>query len=306
MISQDGDIYMELLHLKYFQTVARTEHMTKAAKQLNIVQPALSRTITALEKELGVELFTRNGKGIKLNSNGKLFLETVDETLSVLENGKKKLLDINNQSELEIKLLVYAGSNTLSNLIVEFKKIYTNVKFKLHQHTSAELSIEDFDFCISSSLEEVKSPTSITLLEEELLICVPSNHNLANKKDIFLEELSNESFISFENNKPFRKISDTLCLYAGFKPNIVFESDVPSIVRELISAGLGISFIPQISWNLPSDDSVRFLHIIYPPCKRYINISWQHDNYISTYSKFFRDFAVNYYSNLQVEDFQYN
>lgn len=274
--------------------------MTKAAKQLNIVQPALSRTIISLEKELGVELFTRNGKGIKLNSNGKIFLETVNETLSVLDNGTKRLLDINNQSDKEIKLLVCAGSNTLSNLIVEFKKLYPDVIFKLHQHTSPNLDVQDFDFYISSTLEEIKNPTSITLLEEELLICVPSNHALACKTHIFLEEVSNESFISLESNKPFRKISDTLCLYAGFTPNIVFESDVPSIVRELISAGLGISFFPKISWNLPSDDSVKFLHVIDPPCKRYINISWEHDNYISTYANLFRDFAVNYYSNLQL------
>lgn len=280
--------------------------MTKAAKQLNIVQPALSRTITSLEKELGVILFDRNGKGIKLNSNGKLFLETVNETLSTLENGTKKLLDINNKSELEIKLLVCAGSNTLSNLIVEFKKLYPDVTFKLHQHTSEALNIDSFDFYISSSLEEIKNTTSVTLLEEELLICVPYNHPLSNKTHIFLEELSNESFIAFESNKPFRKISDTLCLYAGFTPNIVFESDVPSIVRELIAAGLGVSFIPEVSWNLPSDDSVKFLHVIYPPCKRYINMSWQHDSYISTYAKLFRDFAVNYYSNLQITDFTYN
>lgn len=297
---------MELLHLKYFQTVARTEHMTKAAKQLNIVQPSLSRTITSLEKELGVELFTRNGKGIQLNSNGKIFLETVDETLSVLENGKKRLLDLNKKSDLEIKLLVSAGSNTLANLIVEFKKIYPNVTFKLHQHTSSDLDVNDFDFYISTTLEEIKNPTSITLLEEELLLCIPSNHSLACKSHIFLEEVSNESFIAFESNKPFRKISDTLCLYAGFKPNIVFESNVPSIVRELISAGLGISFIPKISWNLPSDDSIKFLHIIDPPCKRYLNISWEHDNYIGTYANLFRDFAVNYYSNLQLKDFSYN
>lgn len=293
---------MELLHLKYFQTVAKTEHMTKAAKQLNIVQPALSRTITSLEKELGIELFDRYGKGIKLNCNGKIFLETVDETLSILENGRKKLLDLNNQSESEIKLLVSAGSNTLSNLIVKFKKIYPDVTFKLHQHITSDLDIHDFDFYISSSLEEIKSATSITLLEEELLICIPSNHHLSHKKDIYLEELSNESFIAFESNKPFRQISDTLCLYAGFTPNIAFECDVPSIVRELISAGLGVSLIPEISWNLPSDDSVKFLHVIYPPCKRFLNISWQQDSYTSNYAKLFRDFAVNYYSNLQVKN----
>lgn len=289
---------MELLHLKYFQTVAKTEHMTNAAKKLNIVQPALSRTINSLEKELGIDLFDRNGKSIKLNSNGKIFLKTVNECLSILENGTKELLDINNKSTNEIKLLVLAGSNTLSNLILNFKKLYPNVTFKLHQHMSKNLEYNDFDFCISSTLDEVKSPTSINLLEEELLIGVPINHPLATKDSIFLEEVSQENFISFESDKPFRKISDSLCYYAGFNPKIVFESDVPYIVRQLIIAGLGISFIPKTSWNMQSDNCIKLLKVIDPDCKRYLNISWDHSNYMSNPAKIFRDFAVEYYSML--------
>ncbi|WP_373600942.1 LysR family transcriptional regulator [Paraclostridium bifermentans] len=289
---------MELLHLKYFQTVAKTEHMTNAAKKLNIVQPALSRTINSLEKELGIDLFDRNGKSIKLNSNGKIFLRTVNECLSILENGTKELLDVNDKSNNEIKLLVLAGSTTLSNLILNFKKLHPDVTFKLHQHMSKNLEYNDFDFCISSTLDEVKSPTSINLLEEELLIGVPINHPLASKDSIFLEEVSEENFISFESDKPFRKISDSLCYYSGFSPKIVFESDVPYIVRQLIIAGLGISFIPKVSWNMQSDNCLKLLKIIDPSCKRYLNISWDHNNYMSKSAKIFRDFAVEYYSML--------
>lgn len=289
---------MELLHLKYFQTVAKTQHMTNAAKKLHIVQPALSRIINSLEKEIGVDLFDRNGKNISLNSNGEMFLKTVNESLSVLENGVKELLDTNNQSKPEIKLLVLAGSNTLPNLILNFKKIHPDTTFKLLQHADGEIDYKNFDFCISSTLDEVHNPFSITLLEEELFIGMPSNHPLATKNAIFLEEISDENFISFQSNKPFRTISYSLCKYAGFNPTIVFESDVPSIVKQLISAGLGISFIPEISWDIHEDDSLKLLRVIDPICKRYINISWHPDNYISKYAKEFRDFAVEYYSML--------
>lgn len=289
---------MELLHLKYFQTVAKTQHMTNAAKKLHIVQPALSRVINSLEKELGVELFDRNGKTISLNENGEMFLETVNETLSVLENGVKKLLDSNNQSTSEIKLLVLAGSNTLPNLILDFKKVYPETTFKLLQNVNGEIDFKDFDFCISSTLDKVINPFSITLLEEELFIGIRNSHPLASKDSIFLEEISNENFISFQSNKPFRTISHSLCQYAGFKPKIVFESDVPYIVRQLIVAGLGISFIPEISWNIHEDDSLKLLKVIDPVCKRYINISWHPDNYMGKYAKEFRDFAVKYYSML--------
>ena len=73
---------------------------------------------------------------------------------------------------------------------------------------------------------------------------------------------------------------------------------MPSIVHQLIIAGLGISFIPKISWNIPDDNSIKLVHIIDPPCKRYLNISWNPNNYMNKYAKIFKDFAVDYYSML--------
>ena len=289
---------MELIHLKYFQNVARTEHITKSSKELNIVQPALSRSIHTLEKELGVDLFDRNGRTIKLNKNGKSFLKTVDEALSILESGKNKLLDMNNKLDLEIKLLVFAGSSTISKLVVDFRFLYPDTTFKLLQHNVHALNYHTFDFCISSTLEELKNPYSITLIEEEMFIGVSTNNPLSKKDSIYLKEASNENFISFEATKPFRKISDKLCLSAGFTPNTVFESDVPEIIRNLIREGFGISFIPQITWNIASDESIKLLHVIDPPCKRYLNISWHPDNYMSSRAKIFKDFVVDYYSKL--------
>lgn len=85
---------MELLQLHYFQTVARMEHMTKAAKELRIAQPALSKTIARLEEDLGVPLFDRQSRQIKLNSFGKAFLKSVDTALSALEEGRREVSDL--------------------------------------------------------------------------------------------------------------------------------------------------------------------------------------------------------------------
>lgn len=272
--------------------------MTKAAKQLNIVQPALSRSINSLEKELGVDLFDRNGRFIKLNDNGRSFLDTVNKTLNTLENGKKILMDMNDKECNEIKLLLLSGSDIVPDLIYQFKNLYPHATFKLIQHAPEDIDSVDFDFCISTTLERVLDPCSITLLEEEMLLGVSLNHPLSNKDCIFLEEVSNEDFIGFVRNKPFRDISDKLCSYAGFTPNIVFESDVSSIVYGLIKAGVGIGFIPEVSWNKHRTNDVKLLHIVDPPCNRYLNLSWNKDSYLTNISKLFRDFSVDYYSKL--------
>jgi len=78
---------MELLQLKYFQTVARQEHMTRAAAELGIAQPALSQTISRLEAELGISLFERVGRGIRLSEFGKAYALRVERIFQELEEG---------------------------------------------------------------------------------------------------------------------------------------------------------------------------------------------------------------------------
>lgn len=293
---------MELLHLKYFKAVAESEHMTKAANQLHIVQPSLSRTIQSLENELGVLLFDRQGKGIKLNGNGRIFLKCVDDILNNLEATHKHLLELNNKIDLEIKLLVLAGSTTVPNLIIQFRNLYQNINFSLLQSIPENVDINYFDFCISTSHESTTSENSTVILEEELFIGVPLNHRLADRHSIQLYEIADENFISFKKDKPFRKISDNFCKQAGFIPNTIFESDVPEIVRGLIKAGIGISFIPERSWSTsPSesiDKSIKLLHISDFLCKRYIIFSWNKVNHKSPHINVFKDFVLEYYKTI--------
>src|SRR2546428_13358678 len=85
---------MDLLQLHYFRTVARLEHMTRAAEALLIAQPALSQTIARLEDELGVPLFDRLGRRIRLNLFGKAFLERVERVFAELDQGRRELADL--------------------------------------------------------------------------------------------------------------------------------------------------------------------------------------------------------------------
>ncbi|ASS63420.1 HTH-type transcriptional regulator GltC [Bacillus velezensis] len=82
---------MELLQLKYFQTVAYTEHISKAAEQLKIAQPSLSLTIKRLENELGTALFERKGRNIKLSSSGKILLKHVNRIFTEIENAQTEI-----------------------------------------------------------------------------------------------------------------------------------------------------------------------------------------------------------------------
>ena len=84
---------MDISQLKYFEVCANLENITKAADKLNIVQPALSQSIRKLEVELGVNLFDRIGRSIRLNDNGRILLKYTGQILALMESAKGELQD---------------------------------------------------------------------------------------------------------------------------------------------------------------------------------------------------------------------
>ena len=103
---------MNLFHLRYFVTLAKSQNYTRAARQLNITQPSLSNAIHGLEAELGLALFVRQGRNVVLTSEGREFSRIVDHSLTILDSGIEQLQHQNNEQTV-IKL---AALRTLSTL----------------------------------------------------------------------------------------------------------------------------------------------------------------------------------------------
>ena len=135
---------MELLQLRYFCTVAHYQSVTRAAAELMISQPALSKTIRNLEREVGVPLFERRGKYIQLNRMGELFYSQVRHALNTLDDGVSKLSDMSDAPSGEVHLLVQGASNFLSDLYLAFHAQYPYVHLRLSNHTqSDQLQLSD-------------------------------------------------------------------------------------------------------------------------------------------------------------------
>lgn len=288
---------MDLLQLRYFQTVARLEHMTHAAQELHIPQPALSKTISNLEKKLGYSLFDRRKKNIYLNEYGKIFLESVDKILAELDNVQCKLNDLSKKKSGDVKLAIFAASNLIPDILSSFHKLHPNINFSLIQHNSNLIIENDFDLCISTSQDKLDDNyTVIPLIKEEIFLSVPLTHTLAKRNSIKLIEIENDNFISLKKGKELRNITDDFCNSSGFSPNIIFESDDPSIVRELIKSGQGVAFIPEVSWGGTIGDSMKLLHIDEPACNRTISLIIKNNQYTPQAVSLFRDFIIEYFS----------
>jgi DNA-binding transcriptional LysR family regulator len=292
---------MELLQLKYFQTVARLEHMTNAAEELKIAQPSLSKTISRLEEDIGVPLFERAHRQIKLNAFGELFLKRVDRIFMELNEGKRELLELADRNLNQITMAVTIP-RVLPELLSSFLRKYPDVRFQQVMETTSSmvrhLEKAEIDFCITSVPIEGTNLVWEPLITEEIFLLVPPNHRLAGRKKIKLYEVKDEPFISMNTGYGFRNVTDEFCLEAGFVPNIAFEGDEPGVIGELVKQGLGVAFVPAISWMYNSNPSLKRLQIERPRCERTIGLGWSKRRHLSETAKQFRVFILEYFSQI--------
>jgi len=290
---------MELLQLRYFKKIAEAQNMTRVAEEIHISQSALSKTIRTLETELGVKLFDREGKYIKLNENGKIFLKYVNKNLQSIEDAKRELYDYNNKQNQDIIIYVQAAMFMLPKIISGFNQKYPNIKFHISQKQFNQGNSK-YDFMIYiPAPDEINNENSITLLEEDLILAVPKNHYLSKNTEICLNDVSNENFVCLPPYTKLRKTTDYYCKISGFTPNIILECyDSPSIL-ELVKGGMGISFVPKYSWGNIEHQELSLVDIHSPKCTRCINLSWNESEYISESSKLFKDYIIEFFNNLK-------
>jgi DNA-binding transcriptional LysR family regulator len=291
---------MEFLQLHYFQTVARLEHMTQAAKELNVSQPSLSNSIQRLEKKLGIPLFERQGRHVKLNAFGKTYLRRVEQAFLELKEGEREIKDMAGLDHGVVSLFV-SLPYVLPTLLKEFLTLHPHVRVIQRQLASAlemknDLENAEIDFCISSTPVVGPDIEWLTLVEEELYLTVPKGHRFAARDSIRLIEAANEPFISLSSQTNFREITDGFCRQAGFEPHVAFELEEVSAIQILVEMGLGITFTLPLSLGrrASNPDTVQ-LKITEPYCHRTFGIAWNRKHYLSQAAIHFREFVIAFF-----------
>ncbi|MBP2637074.1 MAG: transcriptional regulator, LysR family [Firmicutes bacterium] len=290
---------MELHQLQYFKAVATLQHMTKAAETLAVSQPALSRSISKLEEELGVPLFQRQGKSILINKYGRSFLRYVERALGEIEAGQQALQDLTHPHKgmVAIAFLQSLGAHMVPDLLGKFRMDYPEINFKLYQTPTLLLQTQleegEIDLCLCSPIISSEIISWVPLFSEELFIIVPPKHRLSSKRSIFLREIAKEPLITFKKDYALRVIGDQLFKQTNINPPIMFEGEEIPTVAGLVEANLGVALIPRI----PSLDraNIVFLPIAEPQCCREIGIAWIKDRYMPQASKKFRDFVIDFF-----------
>ncbi len=287
---------MELNQLEYFVTLAHIKNFTKAAKSLNVSQPALSRSIIRLEKDLKIKLFIRDSRKVNLTQYGQAFLVYAERILQELETARQ---DISNMAEpdrgvVNLSFMHSLGAYLVPDLLKQFRKLYPKIQFRLSQNHSFLLSKQlvkgDSDLCLCSTPVNLDGIAWMPLLSEELYIIVPSNHPLAERDSIDIKEIASEPFITLKPMYGLRTQTEHIFETASIRPKIKFEGDEIVTVSSLVGAGLGVSLVPKI----PGMDSldIKFLSINSPKCYRDIGLAWYSNKPLSLAAHRFQNFVI--------------
>ncbi|HZG17275.1 MAG TPA: LysR family transcriptional regulator [Candidatus Bathyarchaeia archaeon] len=294
---------MEWQQLEYFQTLARLQHVTRAAEFLSISQPALSRSIARLEEELGVPLFTRQGRTIMLNRYGKLFLHRVDRILAEFHNGKQELHDLVHPEHGEVALgfLHTLGTSIIPDLIGTFRTLSPSIRFQLIQNHSYSLldhmNEGELDLCLIAEPTETKMHIQwVPLWTEEIFAILPPWHPLAECKSIMLEEIADESFIFLKKGYALRETTDRLFRQLGINPKVTFEGEEVATVAGLVGAGLGVSLLPDV--GMDKSKTVQ-IHVRQPKCNRVIGMAFIEERYLSPAALQFKAFVMEHFGKIK-------
>ncbi|GAB2570553.1 cidABC operon transcriptional activator CidR [Gracilibacillus alcaliphilus] len=281
---------MEIKHMIYFIEIIKTGSMTKAAENLFISQPTISKLLRDLEAELGVELFDRHKRQLMLTDAGKAFLEQAKEIVRLYKNlptEMDNLLGLR-QGHIKIGLPPIMNVNLFIHILGEFHERYPDITFQLAENGSKRIeeSIinDEVDIGITVLPTDTDKFHQFFLLEEQLKLVVPRTHRLANREKIDFAELAEEDFILF--NKDFA-LNDRIieaCKTAGFIPKVIAESSQWNFIEQMIVSNLGVSILPASIIDMLHKNIVS-VELNNPSILWQLAIIWKKNSYTSFVTK---------------------
>ncbi len=291
-------IIIEILQLKYFCELAQTQHVTRTAEHLHIAQPALTQTIHRLEKELGVKLFRSSGRNIVLTEEGRYLQQKVVPIMKAIGEIPDEIREVSFARKKILKINVLAASTVVTKAIIEYQKMHSGVNFRIVQNSEAE-GADITIFTRESFQKPASSKDSYYVFTERIFLAVPKPSAYSELESVDLREMAGREFIALAGSRSLRMICDRFCLHAGFRPEVIFESDSPEAVKNLIGASMGVGFWPHYTWGEPDTNHMALIPIAEPVCQREIIIQFHEQRTESEEAQAFFEFLKDYFDRIR-------
>ena len=286
---------MDLRQIKAFSAVARERNFTRAAEKLHVAQPAVSIAIGRLEEELELTLFNRQGKQVTLTAEGEVFLRHAERILDDLRAVGTEMAELKGLSRGEVRIGIppMMSSYYFPRVIRAFRDRYPHLQVSVLGEGAARIqrmiASGEIDMGVIAGGNLPEAVESRRFLREEIVACVPVGHPLAARDRIRLEELLAEPLILFKKGYYMRELTDELMRDHADRPEVVFETNLFSLVRSLVREGVGVStLLRMVVVDEPRITAISFD----PPLFLDLHIAWKADSYLSRANRAFVDFLL--------------
>lgn len=252
---------MNLQHLTYFVELARNPHMPTVADKLRISQSTLSYSLNKLEDELGVPLFEKKGRNIRLTVYGEVFYKYVTQGIEALETGKNKVIDLSlgKNGKLGLGSSYIVDASFITDIIASFRKDFPKDKINyLIERGSTQSLMEAIDkneiqialLTLTMDKSKYHNYDFTPIFKRHFVAAVPFDHPLANKKSISLKDLAAFPIITFSELSGIRQRLDTLWKKNRLQPYYQAEVDDVRTILSLVKNGEGIALVPKSRYHI--------------------------------------------------------
>ena len=259
---------MKLQQLRYLCEVARRGlNVSEAAEALHTSQPGVSKQIRALEDELGVEVFVRNGKRlVAVTQPGKTVIEIAERILAEARNLKRAGEEYANET---LGVLTIATTHTqaryaLPSCVAAFKQRYPEVKFMIHQGTPTQICEQvlagEADLCIATeAISGYPDLVSLPCYQWNRVVVVPPKHPLLKVTPLTVESLAQYPIVTYDYAFANRSLIQKAFQNRGLTPNVVLTAHDADVIKTYVELGLGIGIMAKIAYDPERDRNLRVI-----------------------------------------------
>ncbi len=289
---------MNLNQLHYFKTLAEIEHYTKTAEKLGISQPTLSHSIASMEKELGAELFEKQGRNVALTKYGRIYMFYVENALTQLELGKNQIerLISSGSGHVGLAHMTSVGTSFVPSMIADFLNDpqNKNISFSCYEGSTKDLIYnlkrEKYDLVFCSMMENESDVEFVPVYEQGLVVIVPEEHPLALREKVSIQDICPYPLICYTKESGMRRIIDDLYAKAQIMPNILCQFEDVNSMAGLVSANQGIAIVT----DNPSlqNYNVKKLELDTVYSKRVVYMAYILNRYLPPAVEKFKDYVI--------------
>ena len=247
--------------MRFFLAVAEREHFTRAAEELHVSQPHLSRSVRELERELGVELIRRTTRSVRVTPAGRVLRDRLSTALCDIDSAcaESQAVHAGFRGRLRLGFVGSVTYSWLPLLVRSFRREYPDVEVQIQSEMLTGPQVTALhDDVIDVGIMRTPGDAglhSVLLAQEPLVVALPSGHLCADADTVDLADLSGERFITYANragSTTYRLVLEA-CLQSGFAPQTALAVDDTHTLISLVAADMGVALVPESATRFAVD-----------------------------------------------------